>query len=244
MWKVFAPLGLTLSLALALLVGGGACDGTESARARLGGDCSLNSDCEDGLRCTYGVCHAACATDKDCPDGVCRMDAEGIAFCSLAGTACNYTSECPPPQVCGVDGQCRNVCNGDRDCLPEQVCRSATCAALVELSEGRLPRSPDRPEVGAPCRYSSECGASPEGLVLRCVSHRCAYACFDERDCGDYERCTSPGEGEPGNCELIGDPAALFCDPDLGPRPCACIAGMGTQVCAADGSKLLECDCP
>lgn len=173
------------------------------------------------------------------------MDGDGIAYCAIAGTACAYTSECPPPQVCGIDGRCRNQCDGDRDCLPGQVCASATCANLDELVDGRLQPSTDRPQLGAPCRYSSECGASPEGLVLRCVGGRCAYACFDERDCGDYERCTSTVDSEPGNCELIGDPATLYCDPDDGPVSCDCVVGgPATQLCAEDGSQLLECSCP
>ena len=35
----------------------------------VGGTCVMNSDCNQGLVCTWGKCHTACHTSADCPVG-------------------------------------------------------------------------------------------------------------------------------------------------------------------------------
>ncbi len=44
------------------------------------------------------------------------------------GSACDYTSECSEPLICGPSGKCQYECNGDRDCGDGEVCSDeSTC---------------------------------------------------------------------------------------------------------------------
>jgi hypothetical protein len=62
-------------------------DDSEKIRAaRLAEGCSLNSNCEDPLVCTFARCHKQCDEDRDCPGEqrcvktatghVCQLDVE------------------------------------------------------------------------------------------------------------------------------------------------------------------------
>src|SRR5690606_42014915 len=55
-----------------------------SALSLLGGGCRLNSDCEGGLICAYGVCREECRTSEDCEGGRCVLDARKVHFCQPA----------------------------------------------------------------------------------------------------------------------------------------------------------------
>jgi sugar lactone lactonase YvrE len=115
----------------------GACGGDDSAP--LGGEaagCSINSECNNPLVCAFKRCHAECMTSRDCklPGQRCvqARDAEtGVLLgtvCQLAEeTKCTMNSQCPDPQICGLDGKCREQCSADRDCISGQICRSHTC---------------------------------------------------------------------------------------------------------------------
>jgi hypothetical protein len=225
-----------------------ACD-EESALARLGEGCTLSSDCDGGLACVFGVCHRPCNSSKDCAGGSCVMGPDRVMVCEQQEmTGCDFASECPVPLVCGIDGRCRNECQGDRDCVPGQVCVTATCADPAELDDGRLTPEPDANPLGKPCFYSSDCLPGGGGLVLECKHGRCAYACFEERDCPRFHRCSTADEpAAPGNCELIGESGKLYCDPDEDPAggfPCPCVDGArGAQSCLPDGSGLGVCSC-
>lgn len=237
-----ALLGTVVMLAVPL-----ACSEDDSALLRLREGCSLNSDCEEGLVCAFGVCHAACETSKDCDAGRCIVDEGRGRVCQFEeAKTCAFNSECPPPLICGRDGACRNQCATDRDCVPGQVCRVTTCAEPEELEDDTLPPSPDVDPVGFPCALSSDCPAGPGGEVLVCRSNLCSYACFTTVDCARYYRCsTDTDETVPGDCVLIGEPGKLFCDPAKdAPRECPCPGGgISTQVCAEDGSEFLDCQC-
>jgi hypothetical protein len=125
--------------------------------------CSINSDCDEPLVCAFHRCHSQCQTTRDCAAGVrCvhARDADTGALlgnvCQLADErACVQNAECPPAQVCAVDGQCRDLCDADRDCVTAQVCRIHTCAESFELdAEGTLNQVIDG-------------GSKPDGAPLR-----------------------------------------------------------------------------
>ncbi|HXJ20602.1 MAG TPA: hypothetical protein VMT03_10240 [Polyangia bacterium] len=121
--------------------------GGGSAKPQTGGTCTLNSQCDQPLVCTFGKCHAACNADTDCitgqlcvkttttPDGgttvtgnVCQLPAE---------LKCVYNSQCSAPLVCARDEQCRNQCQATVDCVTGQICTtSGVCATPDQLVAG------------------------------------------------------------------------------------------------------------
>src|ERR1035437_4108136 len=106
--------------------------GGGSSTANPGATCTMNSECQSGLTCSFGRCQSVCKAAVDCPSGqTCVKNASGINSCLLpAISVCHYNSECPAPLVCGADVTCRNQCQADRDCatatqkcvLPDGVC--------------------------------------------------------------------------------------------------------------------------
>ncbi len=230
-----------------MLSGPFACSDEGSALLLLGDGCSLNSDCDEGLICAFGVCHSVCASSKDCSGGRCIVDERRGRVCQFdEAVGCSFNSECPPPLLCGRDGACRNECAADRDCVPGQVCRVTTCADPEELEDDTLPLSPAVDPIGSPCALSSDCPPGPGGEVLECRSNRCSYACFTTVDCERFYRCTTDADAAaPGDCVLIGEPGMLFCDPAKDPpQECDCPGGSSsTQTCVEDGSGYEECPC-
>jgi len=106
---------------------------TSPMKIDVGGTCVLNSDCNQGLVCTWGKCHVACNTSADCPAGEsCVTSSEQSNVCQLPGqTYCIYNHDCPPGLICGVDQKCRKQCQVDVDCLYGQICTSEqTCVDL------------------------------------------------------------------------------------------------------------------
>lgn len=223
-------------------------DDEPSALSLLGGSCRLNSDCDGGLACAYGVCHEECATSKDCAAGRCILGLDRVRHCQPDTVAsCTFHSDCKEPLSCARDGQCRNECDADRDCVPGQICAAATCADPDELDEdGKLPPAGD--PLGKPCLYASDCTATQDDLVLVCRDGACGYACFVERDCGRYLDCTTADDPDvPGNCELIGPIEALICDPDDENDVIDCVcagAPAPTARCAETGTEYEDCSCP
>jgi hypothetical protein len=223
-----------LALGAAQLASGCGDDEEGVARAQLGEGCLINSDCNDPLACAFRRCHAQCKDDRDCqtelrcvlaekPNRVCQLDAERL---------CEYNSECPETEVCGVDGECRDQCAADRDCVPGQLCVTGTCASEGELVDGRLPDTNDSQTTGQPCSYTSEC---PEGLV--CHDSICNYECLGDADCAPY-KCNADRR-----CEYP-DAGVVFCVPGA-QITCGCVAGDGVQICKSDGSGFGPCEgCP
>ena len=95
--------------------------------------CSLNSNCDDPLVCTFARCHEECNKDRDCPGESRCVMAETGGVCQLAlETACTRDSQCSGEQVCGIDGECRDSCTKDQDCGEEQLCaKSGECASTL-----------------------------------------------------------------------------------------------------------------
>jgi hypothetical protein len=114
--------------------------GCSSAKKTESGDCKLNTDCNQGLVCTWGKCHVACHTSADCPTGKgciilpdgptgrsSILDSSKSTVCE-SPIVCSYNSDCPTELIC-ADGQCRNHCEMDVDCTPGQTCRATKICA-------------------------------------------------------------------------------------------------------------------
>ncbi|HEY1537201.1 MAG TPA: hypothetical protein VGF76_24440, partial [Polyangiaceae bacterium] len=136
------------------------CSSSSPTKHALAAGCELNSECETPLVCTFARCHAECKTTADCPGGErCVVSTDG-SVCELQQeTTCVYSTQCPSPLACGVDGQCRNQCESARDCSPGQLCTtSGTCAETTEVdAHGNLKDAPG-PEASAGA--GGESGAS------------------------------------------------------------------------------------
>lgn len=107
--------------ALLLAVAAAACS---SAKPPVPGkSCTINSDCDSPLSCTYNKCHEACREDGDCAlnytcvySTLSGTDAGGPRYKVCVYEPCVFDSICPKPLVCGRDLKCRNQCEADIDC--------------------------------------------------------------------------------------------------------------------------------
>ena len=182
--------GLSLAaMVAALTVALGSCSTdlpTQASSAVLGGGCSVASDCNSPLVCTFRKCHVECTASRDCPAGQrCVETDKPFRVCQLTEESkCIYTSQCPGSEMCAPDGQCRDACKVDRDCLPGDVCTQAACAAVTELTDGGLAVAEGGTPLGAMCSYASEC---PAPLV--CHEGKCQAACATSFDCGTNATC-------------------------------------------------------
>ncbi len=135
---------LLLGASLAALPG---CGGGGTAPVITTKPCTLNSDCNTGLVCSFGLCHSECKVSADCPAGErCisgAMTSPGDAGPSMATNVCQlpaenkceFNSDCQDPLVCAVDRQCRDQCKMDRDCVTGQVCANGgVCADPTEVT--------------------------------------------------------------------------------------------------------------
>jgi hypothetical protein len=105
-----------------------ACGGDDK-KLELGGSCTLNSDCADGLLCKFGACHKACVKSIDCAAGERCVQVDGVAVCQASACA----PGCPAPLACReVDQTCRNRCTTADDCLGGQMCAGAFCVEKTE----------------------------------------------------------------------------------------------------------------
>jgi hypothetical protein len=127
--------------------GDGATAGAPSSAPRK---CKLHSDCNAGLVCAFGFCHAECETSRDCPANQrCVVQSTDPAIslnvCLLITEAvCHYNTDCYSPLVCAVDLQCRSQCAGDRDCLAGQRCVFGVCSEPSEINpDGTLKGAAD-----------------------------------------------------------------------------------------------------
>jgi hypothetical protein len=129
----------------------GACSSADSPlrKAKLAEGCSLNSNCDEPLVCTFARCHSECDKDRDCPgEGRCVKSETG-SICQLPlETACTRDSQCEGDQSCGIDGECRDNCTKDSDCVGDQVCaKSGECASSLSDkdavdAQGNIERDP------------------------------------------------------------------------------------------------------
>ena len=123
--------GIGLTAASSLI---GACGGDDEQQinlAKLSQGCSLNSQCENPLVCTFSHCHRQCDDDRDCRGEERCVKGDKGNVCQLpADTACTTKSDCNGEQVCGADKECRDKCTTAADCTTGQVCAtSGECAS-------------------------------------------------------------------------------------------------------------------
>jgi hypothetical protein len=111
------------------------CSSDGPARSGLSADCVVNSDCNNPLQCSFGLCHKACKETRDCPANQhCLKLPEGPVCQLQADTVqCVYSSQCPSPLKCAVDSKCRVPCEASGDCLPSQLCTQFVCADKDEV---------------------------------------------------------------------------------------------------------------
>jgi hypothetical protein len=129
--RLVALVAVTLAVGSA---GAGGC-GSDKETPKPGTMCTLNSECNNPLSCTFGKCHQACVDARDCPGGQRCIKAPNGNACLLAEEErCVMNSDCKDPLVCGRDLKCRNQCKEDRDCptrtqrciVPDNVCAEQT----------------------------------------------------------------------------------------------------------------------
>jgi hypothetical protein len=242
-----------LSVGLAVITSGACNSDVEDLVRALGEGCLVNSDCDSGLVCVFRRCHVPCESSEDCPTNDngerlrCVVGEKPVNVCQLVDELrCERHGDCPLGQVCALDNRCRDGCASDRDCVGPQVCRAAACAEPIELVDNQIPVATEGSLEDKPCRYSSECPPGPAGLTLNCQEGICSVACYEQRDCARFYRCTTADDPTtPGDCELIGERGSLFCDPIDEPAACVCPGGTtANQICKPDGSGFEPCPCP
>jgi hypothetical protein len=140
---------LSLSLTLTLVVVLGGCG--SSSKPPVGKVCTLNSECNNPLSCTFGKCHNACVETRDCPAGQRCLKVPGGNVCQLDEEKhCPSTGMCQQPLICAIDLLCHNNCTTMADCPGQQVCASGACAESWEVgSDGKLMAPSDGGAGGA-----------------------------------------------------------------------------------------------
>lgn len=110
--------------------------GDDPVKAGVAKGCTLNSECNGGLVCSFGLCHQECKTSDDCPASQRCVQTDDSNVCQLDDEAsCHFKSDCQEPLVCAIDLQCRNQCQKDLDCLKGQLCADGVCADPPEVNE-------------------------------------------------------------------------------------------------------------
>jgi hypothetical protein len=130
-----SKLSLSLGVSLLLVLGCGS-----SSKPPVGQSCSLASECNNPLSCTFGRCHTACVQTRDCPAGQRCVKVTGGNVCQLdEEKRCPASGACQQPLICAIDLLCRNNCTTAADCTLGQMCASGTCAESIEVgSDGKL----------------------------------------------------------------------------------------------------------
>ena len=107
---------------------------SSSKKIDVGSACEINSDCNQGLVCTWGKCHVACRTSADCQPGQSCIIVNDQSTVCVSPASCIYNSDCATGLLCAVDQQCRKPCQTDVDCTSGQTCTSTqTCAELSQV---------------------------------------------------------------------------------------------------------------
>lgn len=161
--------------------------------------CTLNSDCDSNLVCSFGLCHKQCEEAKDCGPGQLCVKSDGKAgeggVCQLdLQSECKFADDCPNPLVCGPDSKCRAPCRypSARDCLPTQVCAlGGVCAEPSEVDKetGGIKGAPlvdAGPGSNDPDSGPNTCVAGGSCTLDATPCRAGTYACVDgERVCQD-----------------------------------------------------------
>jgi sugar lactone lactonase YvrE len=190
--------------------------GDDPVKAGVAKGCTLNSDCNDGLVCGFGLCHQECEESSDCPAGQRCVQTDKSNVCQLNDEAeCHFNTDCAKPLVCAVDLQCRNQCNGKADCLPSQECADHVCAEPEEVDE-------DGGLKGAVTGNGGEGGGGPGPSGGSGGSGAASTGGTSNGGSSGSSMAGAGGEGPPactpgGDCELDGMPCQLgiiVCDGD------------------------------
>src|SRR5262249_48672943 len=89
--------------------------GSDPPKAGVAKGCTLNSDCNGGLVCSFGLCHQECEKSTDCPASQRCVKTDKSNVCQLSDESqCHFNTDCSDPLICAIDRQCRNQCNGDK----------------------------------------------------------------------------------------------------------------------------------
>lgn len=183
---------LSLPPALGLILTETGCTGS------IGTECTLNSQCDEGLVCALGYCHVPCKEPEDCDHGqFCFQNREpngSTVFYCAEPVACEKTTDCRENWTCH-DNQCRTSCKEDADCPPWQECVSfqdKDCGSGPECILGACRDRADRPtgdagwpstgENGSQCQYHSQCASK------NCSNWTC-IGCEKDFDCGPGRAC-------------------------------------------------------
>ncbi len=121
-FRMKSVLVATLAVGGLLIVAASSCN--SSSTVGVASTCSINSDCNSPLICTFAKCHDACKESRDCATGercvlagstgTCQLPAEST--CSGAGATCQSG------EVCGGDQQCRQQCSASIPCPQGDFC--------------------------------------------------------------------------------------------------------------------------
>ncbi len=110
-------------------------------KIEVGGSCVLNSDCNQGLVCTWSKCHEACHKSVDCPAGQSCVQSNSGPVCQLPAEADCRSAACSGALICASDLQCRSGCVTAADCTNGQLCVGNVCADPGDLElNGQLPQ--------------------------------------------------------------------------------------------------------
>jgi hypothetical protein len=126
---------------LVFLAGAGIASCGNSSGANLSANCSINTDCNAPLVCTFARCHEQCAASRDCPSGercISSPGTGGVCQLSLEST-CGAGNVCHGTEVCGADQQCRTPCTSAGGCQAGDYCvmsaGSAACYSATNSND-------------------------------------------------------------------------------------------------------------
>ncbi len=240
-----------MSLALAMtLMAGTACDCGSSSFNCPNGDCTYNTDCNDGFACLEGCC-----VEREGP--ACTQATEATD-CPGAGECCGTDGECTTD--CGA--ACENECGRDSDCAELGDCMECVdkcCVSFACTEDADCPPDGDLPrfcgefdaEIGcASCEYvrcetDAECVdpdfelfvvCEEDGYLPRCSNgqcvcgHPCGAPCQDPLYCCQSSRTCEP---VPVACQDESCPSCEQPNPNPG-------GILNEQTCQLDG---VDCTC-
>jgi sugar lactone lactonase YvrE len=226
-WVAVSSLWRTLvsSALLVTLLASAGCSSDEPPPDPLGIGCKFSSECTGDLICSFGSCHAECATTKDCPSGQsCVISDEGNVCQLEKEVKCAKNTDCDNPLTCALDLKCRNECEGDRDCLGDQVCAVGNvCAEPGDVNAaGMLKDAPGSSD----CKAGEDCKLTGQNCHLGVtVCMNGVPTCTASADAEDGTSCGKNAVCSAGDC--VACMAGSECTPDA-KKPCA----LGTLSCA------------
>jgi len=148
-----------LSVSVVLLVTLGFGCGS-SDKPPPGKTCSLNTDCNNPLSCSFGKCHETCRESRDCQPGQRCIRGPAGNVCQLEEEKrCPPGTACQAPLICAVDLQCHNSCTTMAECTLGQVCAGGACAEMTEVGpDGKLKPPADGGAGGADAGGGTDAG--------------------------------------------------------------------------------------